>query len=189
MATCLDIVTHAMRLSRVLAMGDEPTDDEGDAGMVALQSLYDQWRTGGMFGQLEDVYLDADDIAEEGVRYFVPTGYTLTAPTSVYIDSDGNTRQPRDLALYESLTEAGVHTAKLYDRTEWVDMLGLALSDEAPLSGRNALGLAACLATSGGFNALFGGDPSGAVPLARSFTASLMGKPGSTQDTSTADYF
>jgi hypothetical protein len=77
MATCLDIVTYAMRLSRILPMGDEPNSDEGAAGLAALQSLYDQWRTSGMFGELEDVYLDGDDVAEEGVRYFVPTGYTL----------------------------------------------------------------------------------------------------------------
>jgi hypothetical protein len=190
MATCLDIVTYAMRLSRILPMGDEPTSDEGAAGLAALQSLYDQWRTSGMFGELEDVYLDGDDVAEEGVRYFVPTGYTLAAPTSVYIDFDGFTRQPRDLALYEALTEAGVQTVGLYDRTAWVSLLGLALTDTAPLSSRNAMGLAASLAISGAFISMFGGEPGPDVRgLARQFTAALMDKGGSTHERATPDYY
>lgn len=179
-----------MQLCRVLALGDEATAEEGDAGMACLQSLYDGWRNGGMFGELEDVYLDADDIAEEGVRYFVPTGVTLDEPDSVYIDFDGNTRQPRDLAMYEILTEAGVQTAKLYDRTEWVSLLDLAATDTAPLSKRGAMGLAACLALSGGFADIFGSQAGpGTLKLARDFTASLMGKPGSTQPHDGAEYY
>lgn len=190
MATCLDIITYAMRQAKILGAGRDPKAAEATEGMVALQSLYDQWRTGGMFGDLEDIYLEADDIAEEGKRYFVPTGITLTAATSVYLDEAERTRQPRDLALYESLTQAGTHSAKLYDRKEWVDLLGLEQSDEAPLSSRNAYGLAACLATSGGFISMFGGEPSPAViNLARQFTRSLMAKQGSTQDQSAGIYY
>src|SRR6185503_15954394 len=136
--TCLDIITYAMRQAKIIGPGKVPKDAEAEEGMVALQSLYDQWRTGGMFGTLEDIYLDGDDIAEEGKRYFVPTGFTLAPATSVYLDAKEVTRQPRDLALYESLTQAGAHVARLYDRTEWVDLLGLELADTAPLSGRNA---------------------------------------------------
>ena len=190
MASCLDIITHAMRMARIIGPGKSPRAAESDDGLVALQSLYDQWRTGGMFGQLEDIYLDGDDIAEEGKRYFVPTGYTLTPATSVYLDASETTRQPRDLALYESLTQAGAQVARLYDRTEWVDLLGLELSDTAPLSSRNAYGLAACLATSGAFTAMFGSEIPPAVGyLAQQFTRSLMGKKGSTQDQSAGTYY
>jgi hypothetical protein len=190
MATCLDIITYAMRQARILGPGKEPKASEAAEGMIALQSLYDQWRTGGMFGTLEDIYLDGDDIAEEGKRYFVPTGLTLTAPTSVYLDSNEETRQPRDLALYEALTQAGTQTAKLYDRTEWVDLLDLVQADTAPLSGRNAYGLAACLATSGGFISMFSGEISpGVVEVGRSFMRSLMSKQGSTQDKIAGEYF
>ena len=191
MATCLDVITYAMRMSRVLGIGDEPTGSEGAAGLAALQSLYDGWRNGGMFGELEDVYLTDDDIAEEGVRYFVPTGLTLDEPTSVYIDFDGNTRQPRDLAMYEILTEAGTQTAKLYDRTEWVSLLDLALTDTAPLSKRGTMGLAACLALSGAFIGMFGAKETtpDVARAARDFTASLMRKPGSTQPHDGADFF
>jgi hypothetical protein len=191
MATCLDVITYAMRQCRILGLGKEPKAREAEEGMVALQALYDQWRTGGMFGTLEDIYLDGDDIGEEGKRYFVPTGYTLTAATSVYLDSDEVTRQPRDLALYEVLTQAGAQTARLYDRIEWVDLLGLELTDTAPLSSRNAYGLAACLATSGGFSSAFGGQepPIQVVALARHFLRSIMGKKGSTQDRGSGEYF
>ena len=190
MATCLDIITTAMKLCRILPSGGTPSAAETADGMTALQSLYDQWRTGGMFGALEDVYLTDDATAEEGKRYYVPAGITLTAPTSAYVDANGDTRQPRDLAIYESLTSTGTQTAKVYDRTSWVSLLGLASSDTAPLSARNASGLAACLATSGGFMDLFGVQPGeGTVALANHFRRNIMSKAGSTQDNSGADYF
>jgi hypothetical protein len=190
MATCLEIITYALRMSKVVGMGKDPKSAESDEGMVALQALYDQWRTGGMFGTLEDVTLEEDDTAEEGKRYFVPTGFTLTDATSVYVDASGETRQPRDLALYESLTEAGDQAAKIYDRTEWRSLLGLESADIAPLSGRNAYGLAACLATSGGFVAGFGAEPSPAtIAVARHFLRNIMDKGGSTQDRDGAVYY
>jgi hypothetical protein len=188
-ATCLEIITYAMRQCKILGLGKEPKAAESQEGMIALQSLYDEWRTGGMFGELEDIYLDGNDIAEEGKRYFIPTGITLTAATSIY-DDGGLTRQPRDLALYETLTEAGTQTAKLYDRTAWVDLLGLESGDIAPLSGRNAYGLAACLATSGGFASAFGAEvPAPVVALARHFRKNIIGKSGSTQDQSAGNYY
>jgi hypothetical protein len=187
MATCLDIITYAMQMTGVLGLGKTPKAAEEEAGLVALQSLYDEWRTGGMFGQLEDVYLTEDDTAEEGKRYYT-NGFTLAAATSQYVDADGNTRQPRDMALYETFNGT-TQTAKLYDRIEWVDLLGLASGDTAPLSGRNAYGLAACLATSGGFVAAFGAQLNEAtVALARHFLRNVMGKGGSTQDDAGADY-
>lgn len=190
MATCLEVITYAMRQSRILGLNSVPKAAEAEEGLVALQSLYDEWRTGGMFGTLEDAYLTDDDTAKEGKRYFIPAGTTLTAATSEYDDGRGNTRQPRDMALYETLTSTGTHAAKLYDRTEWVDLLGLELTDAAPLSSRNAYGLAACLATSGGFISAFGAEPSApVVALARHFLRNVMGKMGSTQDSAGADYY
>ncbi len=190
MATCLDTITTALKLAKVLPSGGTPSAAETVDGLACLQSLYDGWVMGGMFGRLEDVYLEEDDVAEEGTRYFVPTGITLTAATSSYVDSCGVTRQPRDLAMYESLTEAGTRSVKLYDRTEWVDLLGLASGDEAPLSKRDSVGLAACLATSGAFIAMFGGEVAPPVILKTSaFLKSLMGKDGSTQDDGQGIYY
>lgn len=189
MATCLEIISYAMRMARVLGAGKEPKGAESDDGMVALQSLYDQWRTGGMFGELTDVYLDDDDTAEEGMRYYVPDAYTLTAATSVY-DDNGETRIPRDLSLYEAFNDEGEMTAaRLFDRTQWVDLIDLETADTAPLSNRNAYGLAACLATSGGFVAMFGAQPSDAtIALARHFLRNVMSK-STTQDRDGATYF
>ena len=206
-STCLDIITLAMKQCRVLPSGGTPTSAETADGMTALQALYDEWRTGGMFGTLCDEYLTEDTDAQEGKRYYVPAGITLTDASNDYVPSEGtasygdygmgcecgstgDTRQPRDLALYESLTSTGTHTAKLYDRTAWVDLLGLTSSDVAPLSSRGASGLAACLATSGGFADLFGAQAGpGTVAVARHFLRNLMGKVGSTQDTSGGVYF
>ncbi len=190
MATCLDVITYALKLTKVLASGATPSAAETTDGLACLQSMYDEWRNQGMFGRLEDVYLDASDTAEEGKRYYIPAAYTLTAATSVYIDAAGETRQPRDLAMYESLTAAGTQTVKLYDRTEWVNMLGLLSSDTAPLSKRGAMGLAACLALRGAFVAMFGGEVSEpTVRMASHFIKSLMAKGGSTQDSAASDYF
>jgi hypothetical protein len=198
--TCLDIVTYAMRQSRIIGPGREPRDAEAEEGMVALQSLYDQWRTGGMFGRLADVYLSGDANAQEGKRYYVPAGVTLTDATNDYVPdyplndygcgcdygsgiSTGVTRQPYDVALYEVVDSSGNLSAKLYDRSAWVDLLDLALTDIAPLSSRNAYGLAACLATSGGFVSVFGGEPPSAISnLAAQFTRNLSSKFGSSQD-------
>jgi hypothetical protein len=190
MATCATVIGYALKLGKVLPSGGTATTDEAADGLVCLQSLYDGWVTGGMFGELEDVYLDADDVAMEGKRYFVPSGITLTDASSVYLDENDDTRQPRDLALYETLTEAGTRTVKLYDRTAWVPVTGLASSDTAPLSNRGAMGLAACLATSGAFLDMFGAEVGqGTLILAAQFIKQLMRKSGSTQDDPVAVYY
>ena len=201
MATCLDIITSALKLARALRSGGTPTAAETADGMACLQSFYDGLRTGGMFGELQDEYVTADQDAQEGRRYLLASGVTLTEPSLITDTTDDysgcdyqmtvDDRQPRDLAFYESLTSTGAQSARLYDRTGWVDLLDLDDSDEAPLSSRGQMGLAACLATSGAFCAMFGDTASmnpGVRRLARDFTASLMQKLGSTQDRSTGTY-
>jgi hypothetical protein len=192
MATCLDTITAAMRQSGVLGAGKTPKSAESSDGLLALQSMYDEWVAGGMFGRLEDIYLAADDTAQEGKRYFLASGVTLTEPTLIAAEDndDGIDRQPRDLSLYESLTSTGTRSVRLYDRTQWVSLTGLLLTSTAPLSGRGLFGLAAALASSGGFIDMFGAQPSQAV-LARStrFLASLSYKLGSTRDRTAAEYF
>jgi hypothetical protein len=191
MATCLDIITAAMRQSTILGPGKTPKSAESDTGLLALQSMYDEWVASGMFGRLEDVYLDGSDIAEEGKRYFLASGVTLTEPTLILAaDNEDGDRQPRDLSLYESLTSTGTRVVRLYDRTGWVSLTGLLLTSTAPLSGRGMFGLASALAASGGFIDMFGAQPSQAV-LARSlrFLSSLSHKLGSTRDRVAAEYF
>lgn len=193
-ATCSDVVTAALRLARVIAVNKDPKAAESERGLECLQSLYDSWVSTGMFGRLEDVYLTADDTAEEGKRYLLSSGVTLTEPTTISAEdsADGVARQPRDLSLYEKLTDTGTRSVRLYDRTGWVDLLNLALADVAPLSSRGMMGLAAALAISGGFTAMFGlgqGINPDVRALAAQFMASLSYKLGSTRDRSQAEYF
>jgi hypothetical protein len=195
-ATCLDIVTYAMRQARLIGPGRTPKGAEADEGMVALQSFYDELRTNAMFGRLKDTYLTADATAQEGRRYRLAAGVTLTDATSDYTPDScddygsdccdygsggvGAMREPRDLALYEVVHSDGTQFVKLYDRTQWVDLLDLTLEDIAPLSGRSAYGLAAALCVSGAFVSVFGGEPSATVvALANRFLGSLSAKYGS----------
>jgi hypothetical protein len=191
-ATCLDIITYAMRQTKVIGLGKEPKAAEEEEGMFALQSFYDELVAGGMFGRLEDSYLTSSDTAQEGMRYLLASGVILTEPTTIAAEdsADGIARQPRDLSLYESVTSTGTRSVRLYDRTAWVDLLDLEATDIAPLSGRGAYGLASALATSGGFIDAFGAVPSPAV-LARAtrFLSALSHKLGSTRDRATPDYF
>jgi hypothetical protein len=190
MATCNDIITDALKLARVISAGETPSAEEAADGLNCLQSMYDGWVVGGMFGDLQDVYLEEDDTALEGKRYYVPDDYTLTAAASEYVTESGVTRQPRDLALYEVLA-GGVRYVRLYDRTGWVELTGLALTGDAPLASRGRMGLAAALAISGAFAALFG-DTATLNPdvrkLGQRFTGNLM-QTNSTRSTSGVSYF
>jgi hypothetical protein len=194
MATCLDIITSALKLAKVLPSGGTPSAAETEDGMDCLQSLYDEFVASGMFGRLTDVYLTASDTAQEGKRYLLASGVTLTEPTTISAEDncDGVVRQPRDLSLYESLTSTGTRSVRLYDRTGWVNLLDLQTSDIAPLSSRGKMGLAATLAISGAFAAMFN-DTAGMSPDVRAaatrFRASLCYKIGSTRDRNQVEYF
>lgn len=191
-STCLQVITYAMRQTKIIGPGKQPKASESEEGMAALQSFYDELVNGAMFGRLEDAYLTADDTAQEGRRYLLASGVTLTEPTVIPAEdsADGIARQPRDLSLYEKVTSLGVRSVRLYDRSEWVDLLDLEETDVAPLSGRGAYGLAAALATSGGFIDAFGAEPSlPTLARAKRFLLSLSHKLGSTRDRAAADYF
>ena len=139
MTTCRDIITYALRQAKVIPAAVDPEADESADGLIALQSMYDHWVANGMFGRLEDTFLASSDTAEEGKRYYLDTGAVLTFPDTISASvSDEGERQPRDLSLVESLTAAGAREVWLYDRTEWVSLLGLTLNSNAPLAGRGA---------------------------------------------------
>lgn len=185
MATCRDIITYALRIGKVIGTRAEPTAAEAEMGMVALQSLYDQWRTGGMFGRLKDVYETTD--YEAGERQLVTSdGSAITFPVTI---DDDSPRAPRDLALIEA-NNGSAQVARIYDRTGWIDLLGLTLDDAAPLADRGAYALGAALACSGGFITMFGAQIAPeAQRLSSGFIRSLAHSYGSTQDRSGADWF
>lgn len=189
MPTCRDVIKYALWQSGIVPSGDDPEAHELDLGMVALQSLYDEWLTGSMFGTLTDRYETSDYTAEEGQRVIATAGVTVTIPETVYDYPDGEDRSPRDLSVIEKIV-AGDREAWLFDRSGWVNLLGLEAADEAPLASRGAYGLAAALAVSGGFLSVFGGDPKPTtVELARRFQMSLSLKWGSTRDSSGPSYY
>jgi hypothetical protein len=188
---CSDVITSALKLARVIPSGGSPTSNETSDGLDCLQSMYDEWVTGGMFGTLTDAYLDYNATAQEGIRYLLASGVTLTEPTTIDDPCNG-TRQPYDLSVYEKVDSSGTRTVRLYDRSGWVDLLGLASGDDAPLASRGKIGLAACLATSGAFAAMFG-DTATLNPDVRSaanrFRTSLSYKLGSTHNRTASEYF
>jgi hypothetical protein len=175
--------------SGVVPSGEDPEAHELELGMVALQSLYDEWLSNGMFGKLTDRYETSDYTAEEGQRIIAPAGVTITLPETIYDYPDGEDRAPRDLSVIERVV-AGVRETWLFDRTGWVSLTDLEAGDEAPLASRGVYGLAAALGVSGGFLSAFGGDPKPTTAmLASRFLTGLSLKWGTTHDRSGADYF
>lgn len=182
MTTCRDIVTRALQMSGIVALGRDPKAAEIDAGMVSLQSLYDEWVNGGMFGRLTDVYKTGAYTANEGERVH---GGTVTLPDPV--TNDGDARSPRQFACIVTIT-AGVATNSVYFDGDWRTVSGLALGDDAPFATISADGLAGCVAER--LSSTFGGDVAvGAARAAREFKRALSYKIGSTQPEPVGVYF
>lgn len=182
MATCRDIVTRALHMTGVVPREEDPSAAELEQGLTVLQSLYDGWLQGGMFGRLTDVYEPGDYEAEEGQRVFIDSG-TATLPATV----DDESRKPRDLVAIEVTDDAG-RRAYIWDRNAWVRLDSLAAGDDAPLAERGVNGLAACLALA--YADEFGADVRpGVVRQCAAFKTALSFKFGSERAPSTATYF
>lgn len=178
MATVRDIVTRALRMTGVIDREDDPTAAELRDGMTVLQTLYDGWLTGGMFGRLTDVYESGSYEAEEGQRVFLDSG-TLTLPTLI-----DNERKPRDLVAIEAFVTGGARTAYIWDRTAWVQINDLDDDAAAPLADRGSNGLAACVAVA--YVEEFGGQVGpGTLMQCRNFKMALSYKFGSEREPST----
>jgi len=174
MATCRDIVTRALQMSGIVALGRDPKAAETEAGMVSLQSLYDEWVMGGMFGRLTDVYKTEAYTANEGERVH---GATVTLPDP--ITNDGDARAPRQFACIV-VVDGGAATNHVYFDGDWRTVSGLALGDDAPFATISTDGLSGCVAER--LASTFGGDVSiGAARAAKGFRTALSYKIGSTQ--------
>lgn len=182
MTTCRDIVYRALRQVRVIGLSDDPEAEELTNGMLILQSLYDQWLTGGMFGRLKDIYNDGDYEACEGQRIYLDSG-TVTLPET--IDDD---RKPRDLVAIETHDPTNGRRAWIWDRIAWVRIDSLEPGDDAPLADRGMNGLAACVAQL--YAEEFGETPTSNVARqAASFKQALSYKMGSTQNAVAGTYY
>ncbi|SLK03745.1 hypothetical protein [Novosphingobium mathurense] len=187
MATCRDVVSKAYRLAGIVALGDDPTADEADLGMEALQSMFDTWVSGGMFGRLTDVYKTAAYTALEGERVQTSGSPTITIPTTYAEDGQAGTdRPPYDLALIE-VQDGSTRNRWLYDRSGWVDLVGLTLNSTCPLADRGLNGFAACLAEE--IAGPFGDIPARLRLSASGFRQAISYKLGSTRPARTAQYF
>lgn len=163
MDTCRDVIGRAFQKIKVYSPGETPSNDDEQVGLDELQSLYEEWAAGGMFGRLRDRYIDSDYTACQGERITVTNGAVVTIPTtfvnwpywgwdySVPTDdlSPDSTKPPYDMALIEVVDIAGQSVTRwLYDvgQTLWVNINGLTLDSIAPLSSKGRGGLIACLA-------------------------------------------
>lgn len=181
MATCRDIVTRALVMVGVVARGDTPEAEELNDGMTILQSIYDQWLIGGMFGRLNDKFDEGDTDVAAGQRVYVSDGIA-TLP-----DFTDTGCRWRDLAAIEVFDTNG-RRVYLWDRTDWVRIDALEPTDRAPLSDRGANGLAACVALL--YAEEFGAQVGpGAARQAGTFKYALSVKSGSTRDPVPGQYF
>lgn len=187
MTTVRDVVKLALQQARVVGIGRDPKASEAEAGLTAFQSMLDQWVANGMFGRLTDVYETANYTASEGERVIAPTAITVTFPTSLDDECNGGTRAPYDLSLIETVLN-GTRVVKLYDRTGWVNLLGLTLGSNAPLAGRGLAGLAACVARS--YAEMFGAQLGpNTMALALQFQGMISHKFGTERPKEAACYY
>jgi hypothetical protein len=143
MATCSDVIARALRLARVVAIGDNPTASEEEEGMTVLQSIYNRLADTALATSIE-LYEDDDYEAEEGDRVY--SLGTVALPVTV-IDNSVE-RRPLDLAAiqYNENDGDGWQTW-ISDRGDWVRIDDLSDTDAAPLSSRNLEGLCCLVAT------------------------------------------
>jgi hypothetical protein len=138
MATCREVIQSAYRRSGILAAGVNMNASQANVGLELLIGMYRNFIVGGMFGRPVEKYLDTDSAyeAKEGQRVFNEGGATITLPTRV-MDA-GEYRAPRDGAFIVVVNPSGSPQQHIYDAGlgQWQALSSLALSSEAPLSGR-----------------------------------------------------
>lgn len=143
MATCRDLIRTAARRCGVVTSGMEITAAQAADGLEVLQSVYDSMVAQGVFGRLTDVLVTSspyDAGCGERIAYSGPGTLSITLPeTEDYTladtipeKGDQNERKPYDLAVV--VVEGG--STYLYEAGDWHELNALALSDDAPLSGR-----------------------------------------------------
>lgn len=141
MTTCRDIVTLALRQSRIVGIGRTPRASEAEEGMSALQSIYDRMFADGPLGPFTDVYATSDYTAQENER-IIADNATITIPDTI---DDGEVRTPKDLTAVIVVTDL-TQKNYVFSLGRWQVCDALTLDDTAPLANRDKNGLAALLA-------------------------------------------
>lgn len=171
METCRDIITAAARKLGILRAGGTLQSADAADGLRSLTSLYNGWVNGGAFGRVYSVPISASGdytagpnthinvLTDEQVSVELPAtmdrinwcswrpwrdyGWGLNIPYS-----DG-VNVPPDKTVVRITDQFGPSRAiYIYDGYVqlWMRIDNLALTDEAPLSQRDADGLAAIVA-------------------------------------------
>lgn len=199
MVTVRQTITRALRKLRVVASGDEPTAAEAADGLAAVQGMFDQWASSGMFGRLSQYFGDAQGVTfntDENGREVVlweapPSDPTVELPIRVRDSFTGDLRPPAHLSFTEIVDEAtGTRKTFLYDarKAQWVRLDNLALESEMPLAGSGAEGIAAALAMR--IAEEFGAEPGPMLAREASrFTFALSARYGEERRTGTSVYF
>ena len=171
MSTCRAVLSEALRALRALAPGDDPTIDEVNAGIEAIQNIVLDLHNAR--GPMTDVDVIADYTPGENQRVRIQAGFTVnvTLPNSVPIFNTpdpydygfsadvtqppiGSTgiadgvqwRQPRDGARIEIVgTTQGLFFYRA-DTNAWYAAAGFGIDDETPLNSRYTSALAALTA-------------------------------------------
>lgn len=144
MTTCRDVVTLALQMARVVAIGRDPKAAEAEHGMTVLQSTYDRLFATGAFGSFAPVYVEDDYEAEIGEKVTAVTGVAVTLPDTVE-DDDGVVNAPADMNAI-IVVQDGVTTNSLWWGGAWMTCSNLTLDDDAPLASLDLTGLAALVA-------------------------------------------
>ncbi|MEO8926361.1 MAG: hypothetical protein ABI306_04280 [Caulobacteraceae bacterium] len=215
MSTCRATIAEAMRAFRALQPGDDPTVDELNVGMEALQNLILDLHNAR--GPLLDVDVIADYVAGEDQRVRIQAGYTVnvTLPNSVPIFNTpdpydygfaadvtqppiGSTgmadgvqyRQPRDGVRVEVVGTTQSLFLYRADTNAWYAASGLTLDVETPLNARYTSALSALTAERmmEQWPELFEPTPGLSARTARGRSA-LMLQSGRARDPVQADYF
>lgn len=142
MATVQDIVTQALHRARIVPLGRDPKAKESANGLFALQGYYDGLFSYGQFSALKEVYATANYTAGENER-IIADNATITIPDT--IATDGGLRTPHDLSAIVVVTNTA-QTNYIFSNGRWETCSALTLASTAPLSSRDAEGLACSLA-------------------------------------------
>lgn len=151
MATCISVITRALRFLGVLGEGEAPSANGAADALESLQGLYYDLIDKG--ADLTDVRITANYTAEENERVFNVGGpFVVTLPdyitdTSLTPDDDGlQRRPPREFAVISIAGDP--RETHVYDPTlgDWVAIEDLETTDEAPWASQLNQGLSAMLA-------------------------------------------
>ncbi|KQS01501.1 hypothetical protein ASG11_17765 [Sphingomonas sp. Leaf357] len=147
---CLDLISRALRRIGVLAAGTAPSDIEANDALDVLSAIYLRLITEGVFGTLRDVVPTGDYTAGENERVIRSNGMVGVISLPDTINDCGRDRAPLDGSLviisdsYTDETEAWLYDGAV---KSWVLLTELTLTDTAPMSNRDPLGLVCTLAT------------------------------------------